>query len=329
LFAYRIFRVSDWANLFRYILQGFVTNELGGNEYFVDLSGIFAGLANATGIFGFAGATSSTARNQAASLISLAANGGNPLGANRGSFNVSTDWGGGSDLVGLVNCTMVNGCFSDEDQTFVGGFVECYIFNGIIRRPPCRDEFDAVIAEINATEVLKCFGVNDPNLPGFSVADATDNPMETEAPLANGTEARNLREFLPDFHDGSRNLQSLPELLPDIFNGTANVTETLNFIGCMMGALFPDVTEAIGGMIRLIARVASGVIPIFVNIVDQGGIYLPGDVILAFFGWAEWDGQQLSAPFKWWYCLGAVVIFLGGIEIFKLFAINFIVWTKR
>jgi hypothetical protein len=40
-------------------------------------------------------------------------------------------------------------------------------------------------------------------------------------------------------------------------------------------------------------------------------------------------GEGFAAPYKWWYCMGAVAISLAGIELFKLIAIRFMVWTKR
>jgi len=52
--------------------------------------------------------------------------------------------------------------------------------------------------------------------------------------------------------------------------------------------------------------------------------------ILFVFGWAEWQpGGGLVAPWKWWYCMFAVVVFLAGIEVFKLLALRFVVWMKR
>jgi hypothetical protein len=305
------------------MLQGFVTNELAGNEYFVNLTGILPSVTDATGILGFSGAVSSLARHQAASLLSMASLGG--------TVNVTNSGIGGADLVNLVNCTLTNGCFTDEDQSFAGAFVECYIFKGIIRQPPCRDEFSTATSGINTTEVLECFDVggllprvpNQRSLSSFNlpIPIEANNPIETEAVAF-------VNAFLPEAENGSRNLQSLPELVPTVFNGTSTVSETLDFIGCIIGALFPNVADAIAEMIRVLEMLTS-LVPIFLRIVDQGGIYVPGEVILAFFGWAEWDGEQLSAPFKWWYCLVAVVIFLVGIETSKLVAINFVVWTQR
>ena len=54
------------------------------------------------------------------------------------------------------------------------------------------------------------------------------------------------------------------------------------------------------------------------------------ELILFFFGWAEYnDSEGFTAPFKWHYCMSSVAIFLLAIEVFKLIAVRFIVWTKR
>jgi len=50
-----------------------------------------------------------------------------------------------------------------------------------------------------------------------------------------------------------------------------------------------------------------------------------------YFGWSEFDIEIFSfrAPWKWHFCTTAVVVFLISMEIIKLFAVRFIVWTKR
>jgi hypothetical protein len=61
----------------------------------------------------------------------------------------------------------------------------------------------------------------------------------------------------------------------------------------------------------------------------QNGLKLPGEVILFVFGWAEFDDGELVADKKWYYCMFAVSMFLIGLEIMKLLALRFLVWTKR
>ena len=80
-------------------------------------------------------------------------------------------------------------------------------------------------------------------------------------------------------------------------------------------------------MLEIIEKV-SGIGGIVIDIITTG-VYLPGEVILWVFGWAELENRQITAPHKWFYCMFAVACFLGGIELFKLFSIRFIVWTKR
>ena len=97
-----------------------------------------------------------------------------------------------------------------------------------------------------------------------------------------------------------------------------------------MKALLPHAkVEAIQRLIEIIKKLI-GVLVFFLEIIENG-IYLPGELILFFFGWAEFSEDEggIIAPHKWWYCMGSVAIFLGAIEFFKLIAVRFIVWTKR
>jgi hypothetical protein len=96
----------------------------------------------------------------------------------------------------------------------------------------------------------------------------------------------------------------------------------------MRALLPPDLIDTIEDIIAIIVSLFG--IVMFVLRIVENGIDLPGELILFFFGWAEYqEGEGIVAPFKWWYCMGSVLIFLGGIEFFKLLAIRFIVWTKR
>lgn len=52
--------------------------------------------------------------------------------------------------------------------------------------------------------------------------------------------------------------------------------------------------------------------------IEKGlSIPIPGELILWVFGWAEWDEEDFEfvAPWKWWYCIFAVSMFLIGIEV--------------
>lgn len=100
----------------------------------------------------------------------------------------------------------------------------------------------------------------------------------------------------------------------------------LDLVMCLANALLPE--DAKNELIRIIQKLV-GILGFVFDIVDNG-IDLPGEVILYFFGWAEYQsGEGVVAPFKWWYCMFSVVMFLVAIEVFKLLAIRFIVWTKR
>ena len=52
--------------------------------------------------------------------------------------------------------------------------------------------------------------------------------------------------------------------------------------------------------------------------------------MLDYYGWADEDSDgNLVAPYKWNYCVVYVVYTIIAVELLKLFAICFIVWTKR
>lgn len=278
------FFTLDWANLFHYILQGLVTNELAGNSYFIDLRSMLPDIGpNATSILAFGGGVDplSTQSRQLSSIMALAIN--SPDGINPEP----------RDLSSLINCTISNGCFADTETEIAKAFTQCYIINGI-RGPPCGDEFSGVIENINITEISSCFSFeesqNTPNdeLPSFIPKGYTEEEFD-------------------EMDDRSK----------------------LETVLCLMKALLPpDKVEAIGRLIAVIEKLF-GVLVFFLEILENG-IYLPGELILFFFGWAEYEeGEGIIAPFKWWYCMTSVAIFLGAIEVFKLLAIRFIVWTKR
>jgi hypothetical protein len=291
--------LSDWANLFHYILQGLVTNELAGNEYFIDVAGLLSPSNttdfnfNDTSLLAFGDGVSQTSMDQISNFTSLAAQTG-------GGFNPV------SNLTDLINCTLAEGCFGDPEKSPASAFVTCYIFNGILRSPPCESEFTTVASNVNFTQIMQCIVEGD---------------------------TKSESDFVPEFrelNDGDRNLQSLQALLPDyVTNATTGEDDgrLLDFALCMMRSLLPpDILDAM----ERIGSVLANLLPIVLGVIEQGGFYLPGEVILFFFSWARFEVDEgFVAPYKWWYCMGAVAIFLGGIELLKLVAIRFIVWTKR
>jgi hypothetical protein len=96
---------------------------------------------------------------------------------------------------------------------------------------------------------------------------------------------------------------------------------------CMMRKLLPS--RGVSSIIRGF-RDLQKIVMAIQDIVEKG-LDIPGDAILFYFGWAQFDTNTLTfeAPWKWHYCVTAVSIFLVGMELIKLFAVNFIVWTKR
>lgn len=96
---------------------------------------------------------------------------------------------------------------------------------------------------------------------------------------------------------------------------------------CMMRKLLP-----FGGVNNIIRGFKDlQKIVMFIQDIVQKGLDIPGDAILFYFGWAQFDTDAFTfeAPWKWHYCVPAVAIFLVCMELIKLFAVNFIVWTKR
>jgi hypothetical protein len=293
--------LSDWANLFHYILQGFVTNELAGNEYFVDVAGLFSS-ANATNfslgntsLLAFGDGISQTSFDQISSFTSLAAQTG-------GGFNAV------SNLTELLNCTLTEGCFADSEKSLASAFVACYIFNGILRSPPCESEFATVASNANFTQISQCL------VEGITISESSIFPA--------------FREI----RDVDRKMQFFQEegILPEFVSNATTAEDDRrlhDFALCMMRSLLPpDVLDAL----EQIGSILANLLPIVVGVVEQGGFYLPGEVILFFFSWARFEVEEgFIALYKWWYCLGVVAIFLGGIELFKLVAIRFVVWTKR
>jgi hypothetical protein len=67
----------------------------------------------------------------------------------------------------------------------------------------------------------------------------------------------------------------------------------------------------------------------FIVDIVRNGLQIPGEIILFFFGWALFEDFEFVAPWKWWYCMGSVAIFWAAIELFKIIAVQKIVWTKR
>lgn len=277
-----------WTNLFRYILQGLVTNELAGQTYHLDLGiqlpNITTPENNVTNavVFGHGVDPASSSASQVASLLGLVALAGAGINP-EATTSVLSDW---------ISCNLENDCFEDP---VASNFVSCNIFK-VIGSPPCKDTFDALTASIDPEEVTQCF------LP----ANFTGEPLDS------GEAAKGVpSDFTTDA------FEDLPE------------RDRMELVLCLLRALLPDsALEAIQRIMDII-KTLLGFVAIVLDIVENG-IDLPGSLILFFFGWAEFElGEGVVAPWKWHYCMTAVAAFLVGLEVLKLGAIRFIVWTKR
>jgi hypothetical protein len=115
----------------------------------------------------------------------------------------------------------------------------------------------------------------------------------------------------------------------DQFNSlTAAIQD--NMVLCLLNLMLPaGALERTLTQVGSLVKTISGVGAVVVNVTETLQKGLPGEVILFVFGWAVFQDGELVAPYKWWYCLFAVSMFIVGIEVVKLFGTRFIVWTNR
>lgn len=283
--------IAYWANLFHYMLQGFCTNELVGRTYHLDLNvGIDTTDANGTSMDIFDNATTIVGFAPGVdSTSSIARQSANLLGL------TSVSGGGINENIGRGSLSSLVGCLTENDclvEPIASNFISCSVFK-LFGTPPCKDEFDTATEGLDLVEIAKCF------LPGDDGA-STDN----------------VTQIVPEGF-------SL-----DTFEATDKEAQTSTLL-CLLRAVLPPGTEsAIKSIVETIESL-SGIV-MFVLDILQNGLQIPGELILYFFGWAALtDDFEFLAPWKWWYCMGSVAIFLAAIEILKLFAVQKIVWTKR
>ena len=114
----------------------------------------------------------------------------------------------------------------------------------------------------------------------------------------------------------------------ELFQQGSNAQQ-FDTVKCILQNILPDVS--VSEIVTGISKVVNDLYEIAMFVIDiiQNGIVLPANVILWFFGWGKFEDGEFIAPYKWHYCMTAVVIFLICVEILKLVAIRFIVWTKR
>jgi hypothetical protein len=280
------------ANLFRYILQGLVTNEISGQAYKIDVGALIPEInktSDDTGrrqnsldnVFGTSTNSGNTkaitfmpgtipegdnAAAQAARLVGLILNAGDGENANTPQSH--------DDFNNLVRCLMDNECMIEPVST---NFIQCTATPVSV----CAHEFDATInhRENGGKEVAGCFYGHhqfDGVASNLSFTDETDREIASCM----------TRKLLPVDSGIHRIIQGFK----DLYN-----------------------------------------IVMWIQDIVENGLDIPGDAILFYFGWSEFDvdGFEFRAPWKWHYCVTAVAIFLSAMEAIKLLAVQFIVWTKR
>lgn len=287
------FRWFDRANLFHYIIQGFVTNELAGQEYALNLLDSGAGpvLPNVTSAFfsnNEADLSPGSVEQQGLTFLNLA------LQAGPGTNEQS----GIGALAAWIACMTANDCLVEP---LFGNFVSCNIVAfppPFGASPPCKDELNVVTETVNFTAIGQCL-----------------------APALNGTDSLSLSDGSGSFARG------VPEELTEEDLALLSESDELQTLFCLLRALLPP------GAVDEIASILERAYNLGVFIVDVidglANLSIPGELILFVFGWADLEDGEFDAPYKWFYCMTSVAIFLAGIELFKLLAIRYVVWTKR
>lgn len=210
-------------------------------------------------------------------------------------LNLASETGGGvNPSVDQGSLSSLVSCLMENDcleEPLATNFIQCTVFK-LIGTPPCKDEFDSATENLDVVELAQCF------LPG------------------NETAAENATEIVPDGFSLDTNETSDDDSQRDI-------------LLCLLRSILPPGAEdAIKSIIETIESL-SGIVMFILDII-QNGLQIPGELILFFFGWAILtDDFEFVAPWKWWYCMGSVAIFLAAIELFKIIAVQKIVWTKR
>lgn len=277
-----------------------MTNELSGKNYTLiaplTLEELASSSGNITNAMIFSPGTDvspGSVASQSSAFYSLVENAG--PGNN---YNWTTS--GIVAVAALLDCMVENKCL--VEPIFVN-FMDCCVFR-LFGKPPCKGEFENALERVNVTEVAKCF----------------DSDPSSQAPSTGNSSA------------GS-SVVSLPRGFPDTFTlesfESMGEVEQAELVLCLLRALLPpgffdDVLQDILEIINTLFDIGMVVLDIIEN-----GLALPGEVILYVFGWAVVTPGGLEAPFKWFYCLFSVAMFLVGIELMKLAAVRFVVWTKR
>jgi hypothetical protein len=282
---------SYWANMFHYIVQGLVTNELAGQENDVALPPIgelIPARLNATRdvVFplGWDVSSPSDVARQTATFFALAIEAGP---------GTNYDWNA-SGLASLVRCMVENECLTEPLEE---NFIRCNMVNWP-QRPPCRSEFQNAVEVVNTTALASCV-----------------RPLLSPTSNATLSDAKSSHQLF-DSLDAAR--------LGDVAR-----REQLQVVLCVLRVLLP--AGALDDFIRSLLSLLQEAIRIIAFVVDiiDNGIMIPADLILWVFGWAEFQDGELIPPFKWYCCLFAVAVFLIGLQLLQLIALRFVVWTRR
>jgi hypothetical protein len=283
-----------WANLFHYIIQGLTTNELAGNDYTLDIADVLGmdtlNTNNITNAFLFEPGTDFSPSSPAMQTSAFIS-----LAMKAGPGINELGESGIDNLTNLIQCFVENDCLEEP--------VSANILSCIVGLPPpfppaiCKDEFDAAIGTV--VEVASCFNATD---GGEFAFENSENEFSARGVPQN---------FTTDILDN---------LTP---------AEKVQLVLCLMKVLLPP--ERIDKITEILLEIVEKLYGILVFIAEllDDGIQIPGELILFVFGWAELEGGQFDAPYKWHYCMTAIASFLLGIEIMKLFAVRNVVWTKR
>jgi hypothetical protein len=283
-----------WANLFHYVIQGLVTNELAGKNYILNLNKVTGGTSegaapNATSAYVFRAGTDLSPGSRAVQVSAFL-----DLAIQSGPGINSDSTLGTLVLQDLVQCMVANDCLVEP---IASNFLSCCVVAfppPFDKRPPCGDEFDAVTENLDLEAIGQCF-----------------------APVTPDTES---------LSDGTGNFaRGVPIGVTDQDIDDATSLERMELVKCLIRALLPpEKVEILLGIFKKLYGIVMFILDIAGN-----GIPIPGELILFVFGWADLEGGEFDAPYKWYYCIVAVAGFLLGIEFFKLVAVRFVVWTKR
>lgn len=189
------------------------------------------------------------------------------------------------------------------EEPLAENFISCCIFNPF-EEPPCKNELDQALANVNLTGVVDC-------VAPYAVESAVSGVVSS-------------------FTDNSLGLPNPLGALRDEELQDMDSEAKLDLVLCLLRVLLPPgFFDSLVQSMEDILDIVFAAVPVVIEIVENG-LSIPGELILWVFGWAEWQPEQgLVAPFKWWYCMFAVAMFLVGIEVLKILALQFVVWTKR